>query len=103
MKKVVHSKEGAIIEFTQEIKHSENDMPVIIGVLENGAKQKKICRLSVRAIAHNNLIVFIPPDEMKKNVRIVEVRYAWCDSPTSANLYDKKGNLPVVPFRVFLN
>lgn len=103
VKKVVHSKEGVIIEFTQEIKHSENDMPVIIGVLEDGAKQKKICRLSVRAVAHNKLIVFIPPDEVKKDVRVVEVRYAWCDSPTNANLYNKKGNLPVVPFRAFLS
>ena len=100
--KVELTDDGMIITLTNDVVCKGKAMPVISAILRNTAGDEKICQLTVKAIAHKKIITMIPSSEMGKKQKIVEVRYAWSDSPSSAALYDKSGLLPVVPFRVKL-
>src|SRR5574344_532954 len=100
--KVELTDDGMIITLTNDVVCKGKAMPVISAILRNTAGDEKICQLTVKAIAHKKIITMIPSSEMGKKQKIVEVRYAWSDSPSSAALYDKNGELPVVPFRVKL-
>ena len=102
VKKIKKTDDGICIEMTGDVICKGNEMPVISCILKGYSGMESICRMNVQAIAHSKIIAALPPDEMGRKSKIIQVFYAWCDSPVKTVLYDKSGTLPVGPFRVKL-
>lgn len=99
-KKIIHTDDGAIVEFSREIQMAGNTIPSVCGIISKDGKTDELCPLMVKAAAHTKLILMLPEEKIRLNYKIKQIRYAWTDSPKGNLLYDKKGKFPVEPFRM---